>query len=155
MTTRRDFIKLSLIAGSALAIGFDFEAEETKPFQPNGWIRIDPDGTVQLTVGKSEMGQGVRTSLPMILADELDADWNSIKLVQASPSAQFTRLGTGGSFSLGGSWQPLRLAGAAARAMLVSAAAARLSVDPSTLRTEKGFVVHDTTRVPYGELTAA
>ena len=155
MTTRRDFIKLSLIAGSALAIGFDFEAEETKPFQPNGWIRIDPDGTVQLTVGKSEMGQGVRTSLPMILADELDADWNSIKLVQASPSAQFTRLGTGGSFSLGGSWQPLRLAGAAARAMLVSAAAARLGVDPSTLRTEKGFVVHDTTRVPYGELTAA
>ncbi|HJQ38849.1 MAG TPA: xanthine dehydrogenase family protein molybdopterin-binding subunit [Thermoanaerobaculia bacterium] len=155
MTTRRDFLKISLIAGSALAIGFDFEAEETKPFQPHGWIRIDPDGTVTLTVGKSEMGQGVRTSLPMILADELDADWNSIKLVQASPSAQFNRLGTGGSFSLGGSWLPLRQAGAAARAMLVSAAAARLGVDAATLRTEKGFVIHGNGRISYGELTTA
>lgn len=158
MTTRRDFIKLSLIAGTALAIGFDFEAqaeEAPKPFQPNGWIRIDPDGSIQLTVGKSEMGQGVRTSLPMILADELDADWNSVKLVQASPSAQFTRLGTGGSFSLGGSWMPLRQAGAAARAMLISAAAARLGVDAATLRTERGFVIHGDRRIGYGELTAA
>ena len=156
MTTRRDFIKLSLIAGSALAIGFDYEGQPVQPFQPNGWIRIDPDGTVTLTVGKSEMGQGVRTSLPMILAEELDADWASIKLVQASPSAEFTRLGTGGSFSLGGSWLPLRKAGAAARAMLLGAAAARWSADTTSLRTEKGFVVHpDGRRLGYGELTAA
>jgi isoquinoline 1-oxidoreductase beta subunit len=160
VTTRRDFIRLSLITGSALAIGFDFDlsAEEApKSFQPSGWIRIDPDGTVTLTVGKSEMGQGVRTSLPMILAEELDADWNTIKLVQASPSAQFTRLGTGGSFSLGGSWKPLRQVGAAARAMLIGAAAAQLSVEPASLRTERGFVVHAASgkRLGYGELTAA
>ena len=157
MTTRRDFIKLSVIAGSALAIGFDFDAAEAATsFQPNGWIRVDSDGTVTLTVGKSEMGQGVRTSLPMILADELDADWNSIRLVQASPSEQFQRLGTGGSFSLGGSWKPLRQAGAAARAMLISAAAARLSVEASSLRTERGFVIAQSgERIGYGELTAA
>ena len=157
MTTRREFIKLSLIAGSALAIGFDFDAEEAKSFQPNGWIRIEPDGTVTLTVGKSEMGQGVRTSLPMILADELDADWSSIRLAQASPSDQFPRLGTGGSFSLGGSWMPLRQAGAAARAMLITAAAARWNVAEGTLRTERGFVVHADSgrRIGYGELTGA
>ncbi len=77
--TRRDFLKVSLLAGSALTIGFRLDdtayaADPAAPFQPNGWVRIDRDGSVTVTVGKSEMGQGVRTSLPMILAEELDAD---------------------------------------------------------------------------------
>ena len=111
-TSRRDFLKLSLLAGSSLAIGFRFDdafaADPDAPFQPNGWVRVDRDGSVTITVGKSEMGQGVRTSLPMIVAEELDADWSSIRLEQASPDAQFTRLGTGGSFSVAGQWTPLR-----------------------------------------------
>jgi CO/xanthine dehydrogenase Mo-binding subunit len=162
VTTRRDFLKVSLLAGSALAIGFRFDdeaeaADAPARFQPNGWVRIEADGTVTLTVGKSEMGQGVRTSLPMILADELEADWSSIRIEQASPSTQFSRLGTGGSFSVAGSWTPLRKAGATAREMLISAAAARLVVDRASLRAELGFVIHDASerRVSYGELTAA
>lgn len=160
MTTRRDFLKVSLLAGSALAVGFHFDdasAGEAKPLQPNGWVRIDRDGTVTITVGKCEMGQGVRTSLPMILADELEADWSSVRLEQASPSAQFNRLGTGGSFSVQSMWMPLRQAGATAREMLLTAAAAHLSVDRTTLRAERGFVIHDASgrRVPFGELTTA
>ena len=88
MTTRRTFLKTATLSGAALVIGFDgrrlFAAGENG-FTPNGWVRIDPDGTVTLTIGKSEMGQGVRTALAMILADELGADWTRIKLVQASP----------------------------------------------------------------------
>ena len=102
-------------------------------FKPNGWIRIDEKGAVTLTIGKSEMGQGVRTSLAMILADELGADWSRISLVQAPPGPQFKNLGTGGSWSLGGSWKPLRQAGAAAREMLIAAAAARWNVEPRSL----------------------
>jgi CO/xanthine dehydrogenase Mo-binding subunit len=162
VTTRRDFLKVSLLAGTALTIAFRFDdeaqaAETPAPFLPNGWVRIEPDGKVIITVGKSEMGQGVRTSLPMILAEELDADWSSVRLDQASPSAQFNRLGTGGSFSVNSSWTPLRQAGATARSMLITAAATRLAVDRSTLRTERGFVTHDASnrRLSYGELTAA
>lgn len=155
--SRRDFLKLTALGGSALALGFAMPArgEERNAFAPNHWVRIDPDGTVSLTVGKVEMGQGVRTSLPMILAEELDADFARVKLVQGIPSATL-RLGTGGSFSVRALWTPLRNAGAAAREMLVAAAAARLAVDAASLRTEKGFVIHDATRrrLSYGELTA-
>ena len=117
---------------------------------------MDGDGSVTLTIGKSEMGQGVRTSLAMILADELEADWSRIKLVQASPGPDFKRLGTGGSFSLGGSWKTLRQAGAAAREMLITAAAARLQVDRATCSASKGEVVHAASkrRLKYSELVA-
>jgi isoquinoline 1-oxidoreductase subunit beta len=153
-TSRRDFLKLTAIGGTALALGFPVIADE--PFAPNVWVRIDPDGTVSLTVGKVEMGQGVRTALPMILAEELDADWETVRLVQGMPSASL-RLGTGGSYSVRALWTPLRTAGAAAREMLVAAAAARLAVDAALLRTEKGFVIHDATqrRLSYGELSSA
>lgn len=161
MTTRRAFLKVSLLAGSSFAIGFridDLFADEAKaPFQPNGWVRIDSDGAVTLTVGKSEMGQGVRTSLPMILADELEADWSAVRLEQATPGPGFERLGTGGSFSVRGSWLPLRQAGATAREMLVTAAAAKFAVDRKELRADRGFVIHDKSnrRVGYGALAAA
>ena len=161
MTTRRAFLKISLLAGSSFAIGFRFDdvfaADATAPFQPNAWVRIDPDGVVTVTVGKSEMGQGVRTSLPMILADELEAEWTSVRLEQATPGPQFDRLGTGGSHSVRSSWMPLRQAGATAREMLVTAAAAKLGVDRKDLRAERGFVIHDASkrRIGYGELVAA
>ena len=161
MTTRRQFLKTSALAGSALVIGVRWDGDlfaVEKPsavFAPNGWIRIEPSGKTILTIGKSEMGQGIRTSLAMILADELDADWSQIDLVQASPGPKFKRLGTGGSWSIGGSWTPLRTAAAAARAMLVEAAAARWAVDPSECTTANGAVSHGGKSLKYGELVEA
>src|SRR5256714_3956379 len=146
---RRTFLRSAALSGAALVIGFDsrrlFGADEKKdasPFKPNGWVRIDGDGKVTLTIGKSEMGQGVRTSLAMILADELGADWSRIKIVQASPSAEFKDLGTGGSGSMEDGW-PMRKAAAAARAMLTTAAATRWRVPPNECKTEHGAVMHE------------
>src|SRR5215471_7642875 len=135
ITSRRHFLKAATFGGASLLIGFDAsrllgatQNNASKWFAPNNWIRIDGDGVVTLTIGKCEMGQGVRTSLAMILAEELEADWTKIKLMQAKPSAD-SDLGTGGSDSIASSWKPLREAGAAAREMLVAAAAAHWNVD--------------------------
>jgi isoquinoline 1-oxidoreductase beta subunit len=158
MTTRRDFLKTAAASSAALVIGVRWDGDvfaATKPtaaFAPNVWLRIEATGKTLLTVGKSEMGQGVRTSLPMILADELDADWTKVELVQAQPSADFKRLGTGGSWSVGGSWKPLRQAAAAAREMLVAAAAAQWGVSAADCRTAKGAVTHGSKSLSYGAL---
>lgn len=156
MTTRREFLQVMAVSSGALVFGIRLEAlaEEsaTTPFRPNAWLRIEPDGWVVVQVGKSEMGQGVRTALPMMLADELDADLDRIRVEQASPGPDFTRLGTGGSGSCEGSWMPLRHAGAAARAMLAGAAAARWGVAPDACRTESGAVVHGEKRLAYSAL---
>lgn len=160
--TRRHFLKVAAATGCSLTVGFRLLGAESasdapsEPFNPNAWIRIDPDGQITLVVGKTEMGQGVRTTLPMILADELDADWKAVKLEQAMPGPDFQRLGTGGSGSTSGSWTPLRTAGAAARAMLISAAAAKWNVDPAACRTADSFVIHDGTgaKASYGSLVA-
>src|ERR1700686_1392069 len=147
MTTRRTFVKTAALGSASLVIGFDgrrlcgAERKEAAPFKPNGWVRIDADGTVTLTIGKSEMGQGVRTSLAMILADELEADWTRIKLVQARPSPG-SDLGTGGSDSMRSSWKPLRQAGAAAREMLAAAAASQWKVDRASCEASHGAIVH-------------
>jgi CO/xanthine dehydrogenase Mo-binding subunit len=160
MTTRREFLKTSALAGTALVVGVAWDGnlfavdKPSAAFAPNGWIRIEPDGKTILTIGKSEMGQGVRTSLAMILADELDADWSHIEFVQASPGPNFKRLGTGGSWSIGGSWTPLRNAAAAARAMLVAAAATRWGVAAADCTTANGVVTHGATSLKYGELVA-
>ncbi len=157
-TTRRDFLRLTAVSGTALLLGIETRAQGTKqPWRPNAWLRVDPDGTVTLISGKQEMGQGVRTSLPMILADELDADWSKVRIEQAQPGPEYPRLGTGGSGSVYGAWRVLRPAAATARMMLVSAAAARLGVDAAALRTENSFVIHDASsrRLAYGELAEA
>jgi len=163
ITSRRAFLKTAALGGASLVVAFDGKRllgaekkEATGQFKPNGWVRVGADGTVTLTIGKSEMGQGVRTSLAMILAEELEADWSRIKLVQASPGPEFKRLGTGGSFSLGGSWKTLRQAGAAAREMLITAAAARWKVDRATCAAIKSEVVHTASkrRFKYSELVA-
>jgi len=157
MTTRRDFLKIAAFSGGALMIGFDWEAQPAvASFKPNAWIAIQPDGTVVLMVGKTEMGQGVRTSLPMILADELDVDFSKVRIVQASPSPDFPRLGTGGSWSIGGSWTSLRTAGAAAREMLIAAAAAKWGVEAAACASRQGAVVHQASgrSAAYGTLIA-
>ncbi|MFL6521137.1 MAG: molybdopterin cofactor-binding domain-containing protein [Chthoniobacterales bacterium] len=161
IASRRAFLKTAALSGAALVIGFDnrrvFGAEknDAAPFKPNGWVRIDGDGAVTLTISKSEMGQGVRTSLAMILADELGADWSRIKIIQASPGAEFSDLGTGGSGSMEDGWV-MRRAAAAARAMLTTAAASQWKVSPNECKTGHGAVVHGASnrRLEFGELVA-
>jgi isoquinoline 1-oxidoreductase beta subunit len=162
ISSRRTFLKTAALGGAALVVRFDhlglIAAENNdggNEFKPNSWIRIDPDETVTLTIGKSEMGQGVRTSLAMLLAEELEADWTRIKLVQAKPSER-SDLGTGGSDSIRSGWKPLRQAGAAAREMLITAAATRWKIDRAELTASNGAVVHAQSgrRATYGNLAA-
>lgn len=158
---RRDFVKLGALAGAGLVIGIRLPEARgaAAPLQPNAFLRVDPDGQVTIWLGRADMGQGVRTALPMIVADELDADWARVTVLQANahPSA-FGRMMTVGSTSVrNGSWMPLRNAGAAAREMLVAAAAARLGVPASQLTTGGHAVHHHASRrmVGYGELAEA
>ncbi|MBI4429935.1 MAG: xanthine dehydrogenase family protein molybdopterin-binding subunit [Ignavibacteriales bacterium] len=161
---RRDFLKVSSVAGSGLVLGFYLPSKENEmlvgpaaDFSPNAFVKINPSGTVTISVAKSEMGQGVRTSLPMIVAEELDADWTKVRIEQAD--AHPTKYGsqsTGGSFSVRGSWQMLRQAGATAREMLLSAAAQSWNVQKTSCRAEKGFVVHSSgKKLSYGQLADA
>ncbi len=158
---RRRFIKVSGTAGAGLVIGFALPSpllraaqEAQQPFTPNAWLSIDPEGQVTIWVAKSEMGQGVLTSLPMIVADELGADWGRVKIQQALADPKYGSMTTGGSASIRRSFAPLREAGAAARMMLVAAAAKAWGAEPSACRAESGEVLHVPTgrRVSYGEL---
>jgi isoquinoline 1-oxidoreductase beta subunit len=135
-------------------------AQSVPSFTLNPYLRIGTDGRMVIVVGKSEMGQGVYSSLPMLVAEELEVDWSRIS-VEAAPVAQeyyHARWGviqaTGGSTSVSSEWERLRRAGASARMMLVQAAAETWKVDPKTCRAEEGFVTHGPTnrRLSYGEL---
>jgi isoquinoline 1-oxidoreductase beta subunit len=163
---RREFLKKSAAGGAGLVIGFylpkkseALAAPESGPVAVNAWVRIAPDDTVTILIDKSEMGQGIVTSLAQLLAEELELDWKKIKTEFAPAAPQyfnpvFGLQGTGGSTSIRGSWGPLTKAGAAAREMLIAAAAQRWSVDASTCRAENGGVVHAATkrRLGYGAL---
>jgi isoquinoline 1-oxidoreductase beta subunit len=162
--SRRDFLKLTEAAGVGLVLGCYVPhgrgaaaQSPADPFQPNAFVAIAPDGTTTIWVPKSEMGQGVQTALPMIVAEELEADWTTVRVVQADLDKKYGDQTTGSSESVRGSYQPLRQTGAAARAMLIAAAAQRWSVDPTTCRAEKGTVVHASSqrRLGFGELAAA
>src|SRR5438034_8984103 len=128
------------------------------PCAPNAWVRIGTDGIVTLTIDKSEMGQGAQTGLAMILAEELDADWSTIRLgpMPENPAGWSRTMRTGGSNAIRSSWEPLRKAGATARDMLVTAAAQAWKVDRTTCRAERGAVIHVPTgrRLTYGMLAA-
>jgi isoquinoline 1-oxidoreductase beta subunit len=161
---RREFIKVGTLAGGGLLLAIyapTVKAHNSAalPFQPNAFLRIDPSGEITITVARSDMGQGVRTALPMIIAEELDADWNSVRVMQADAHPnQYGRMMTVGSSSVrNGAWLPLRKAGAAAREMLVAAAAARWGVSAGDLRTESGRVLHAASArsASYGELAEA
>ncbi len=160
-TSRRQFLRTTAAGGAALAVlRIPLRALPATPparFAPNQWIRIDASGRVTAVVARSEMGQGVRTSLAMILAEELGADWKTIAVEQASPSAEYTDMSTGGSDSVASGWTPLRTAGAAAREMLVAAAAKAWGVPAGECRTERGAVVHaaSSRSAAFGTLVAA
>lgn len=164
---RRDFLKKGAAGGAALVIGFHLPSrafaagaadQEKKPVNPlNAWVRIAPDNQVTLILGKSEMGQGVMTSLPMILAEELSLNWKQVRVEQAPTNPAIYELGTGGSGSVAGSWLPLRQAGAAAREMLITAAAQQWNVDRDTCKVRDGGVLHGARKqfLTYGELAPA
>lgn len=160
MTRRRGFLKAAMGAGAGLVIPIALprvalaEGPATA-FRPSVWLAIDSEGIVTVTLARVEMGQGVRTALPMILADELDVELSRVRLVHASPGPDFDDLGTGGSDSVMYHWRRLRTAGAAAREMLVATAAETWHVAPTTCRTRQGFVVHEASgrKLGYGDLT--
>jgi isoquinoline 1-oxidoreductase subunit beta len=159
---RRDFLRLAAGGGAGLWLGLHLPsraaAAEPTALQPDAWLRVDPSGAVTVFLAKSEMGQGTFTGMAVLLAEELEADWKSVRVVQADADAKaFGNMITGGSRSVRGLFEPLRKAGAAAREMLIGAAARRWKVDRATCRAEQGAVVHGPTgrRLGYGALAAA
>lgn len=159
--SRREFLKQTAGSAAGLVIAFYFplagSAAETNPFSPNAFIRIAPDDLVTILINKSEMGQGVYTSLSMIAAEELDADWTRVRAESApvAPEYNHTLYGTqmtGGSTSILSSYAQLRKAGAVARSMLIAAAAASWGVPASACKTENGTVVCGPHRASYGQL---
>jgi len=166
---RRSFIKSSTLAATGLIIGFTYDpqkslAAKTRIKNDLGlWIRISSDDTITLIVPSSEMGQGVNTSLPMIIAEELDANWESIRTETAPANSDYKNpegFGpqiTGGSNSVKGFWDLLQETGAAAREMLISAAAQRWNVPIEECDTKLGDVIHKNTnkKISYGKLAVA
>ena len=164
-TSRRMFLQAAAVSGGALLLGFRIQSVRAKDVDlaPNAFIRIDSRGATTLVMPQVEMGQGVYTSIPMILGEELDVDWQQVKLEHAPPSDKlygnpfFGLQVTGNSNSIRAFWTPLRKAGASVRAMLVEAAARQFNVPASDCRTEGGAVIHAATgrRLGYGDLVAA
>ncbi len=171
--SRRAFVKAGAAAGGGLFLSFNLPAPVrravaagTAPattFAPNAFIRIDRDGGVTLIMHKVEMGQGTYTSMPMLLAEELEVDLAQVRLEHAPANDAlyaeplFGVQETGGSTSVRGNWEPLRRAGATARTMLVAAAARTWKVDPSSCNAAQGEVIHRASgrRISYGALVDA
>lgn len=167
---RRAFLKVSAAAGGGLLISLylpEFDSSKQTQaapatFAPNAFVRIGTDESVTVIVNKSEMGQGVYTSLPMLLAEELEADWSKIKVESAPVDAAYnhTSFGiqmTGGSTSTASEWERFRKAGATARVMLIAAAAQNWQVEPQSCRAENGYVMHPASgrRASFGSLADA
>jgi isoquinoline 1-oxidoreductase beta subunit len=157
--SRRDFVKLTSAASAGLVLGLQLprsaRAAEGAPNSLGTFVEVGTDGIVTIYVSKSDMGQGVRTTMPMIVAEEMDANWKNVRIRQADLDKKYGRMGTGGSSSVRTMWTPLRQAGAAARAMLVSAAAAKWSVDPKEITVSNGVVAHGAKKATFGELAEA
>lgn len=166
-TSRRDFLKTSTLATGGLIMGFALPGAKVEVqaagtvYTPNAWVHIADNNTITLISARSEMGQGVYTSMPMLIAEELNVDIQQIKVAIAPPAAVYVNalLGaqiTGGSTSVRDGWEKLRVGGAQVREMLISAAADKWKVDRSTLRAENGMVLGAKgKKASYGSLAAA
>src|SRR5262249_3905686 len=165
--SRRGFLAASAAAGGGLMLSLSLplgrsEAAISQDFAPNAFIRVDNDGQVVLTMPYVEMGQGTYTSIPMLIAEELEVSLKQVRLEHAPPNEKLYAnplLGvqaTGNSNAMRGAWKPLRQAGATARTMLVNAAAKRWGVDAKDCSARDGEVTHAQTgrRLKYGELAA-
>src|SRR5277367_322457 len=163
--SRRGFLHGALISGvfvlSARFVSQPLWAAEGEappaPFEPGLWMSIASDGTVTIVAHRSEMGCGSRTALPLVVADELDADWSKVKIEQAIGDPKYGEQDTDGSHSVRSSFDLMRQVGATGRVMLISAAAAQWGVSPKDCATEPHFVVHRASgrKLGYGEVAAA
>ena len=166
---RRQFLRVSALAGGGVLLATYIEPvanasarlagapKTAADFQPNAFIRITPDGSITIIAKNPEVGQGVKTMLSMIIADELDADWSKVKVEQAPlDTVKFQRQFAGGSTATPVNWMPMRKVGAAARAVLVTAAAQTWNVPESELTTSASTVIHQSSnrKASYGELSA-
>jgi isoquinoline 1-oxidoreductase subunit beta len=160
---RRTFIRVAAGTTGALAVGVlttrDVARAARRAAPPSvlsAFVEIAEDGTVRIIAKNPEIGSGVKTSLPILIAEELDVDWSTVRVVQADFAAKYGDQFTGGSSAIWDHFTPLRQAGAAARALLITAAANRWSVNADTCSTERGTVIHVSSgrRLPYGELAA-
>ncbi|MFD2999540.1 molybdopterin cofactor-binding domain-containing protein [Pontibacter toksunensis] len=165
---RRNFMKLAATASGGLFLGFSWTSSVASALEVvsdtaiaagkiefNSFMALSPDGIVTIFSPNPELGQNIKTSFPMVVAEELDADWTKVKVVQAPlDTKKFERQLTGGSGAVPHSWERLRKAGATARHMLMEAAAKRWKVPASSLTTENGMVVHAASgrKLSYGEL---
>ncbi len=168
--SRRGFLKAGAAAGGGLVLGFFVPAggrmaqaqpRQAKVYAPNAFLRVAPDNTVTVLVNRLEFGQGVHTALPMLIAEELDADWATVRgeLAPAGEEFKDPAFGiqmTGGSGSVARSYNQYREIGARARAMLIAAAAEQWKLDPAQLTTAQGFVIGPNgQKASYGELADA
>ena len=165
---RRSFLKTGLAGATGLLVGFylpgrrEVLADGAEPTVLNAFINVSPNEKITILISKSEMGQGVVTSLSMLAAEELECDWKQIR-TEFAPAAKvyfdpvFGMQGTGGSQSVHSGWVPMRTAGATAREMLIAAAAQKWGVDASECHAENGAVIHTATkrRLTYGSVAEA
>ena len=159
---RRAFLKSSALSGGGLLISFSFfskasaqAAPGTQPIELNGFVKILPDNRIQIMSPNPEGGQGVKTSMPMIVAEELDVDWKQVEVIQADlDTKHFTRQFIGGSQAIHQGWKPLRTAGATARQLLREAAALQWNVPTSEISTEAGVLSHSASgkSATYGQM---
>ena len=165
LLSRRSFFELSALAGGGFLLGLsrlmpEIASAQRPPDQilsPSAFVRIGADGVITIIAKSAEIGQGVRTSLPMIIAEELDADWSQVQIEQADlDSDRYGSQGAGGSMTTPTSWTPMRQVGAGARAMLVSAAANRWKVPEAEITTARSRLTHGPSKrtLSYGDVAA-
>jgi isoquinoline 1-oxidoreductase beta subunit len=157
--TRRSFLHVSAVSGGAMMLGL-YVSEPQKalgqkppappPFDAKAFVKITPDGTVTLISRNPEIGQGVKNMLPMLIAEELEVDWKTIKVQQADFAAEYGLQTTGGSRAASNNWIPMRQVGAAAREMLIAAAAKKWGVPPSECFASNGRIYHRPTDRYFG-----
>ena len=155
--SRRDFLGKIVSAGALVLAAPLFSEVAGKTWQPSVYLAIEPDGSVKIVAHRSEMGTGCRTALPKIVADELEADWQRVRVIQAPADARYGSQNTDGSCSVRDFYDPLRAAGASARNMLEQAAASQWGVPVADCQGQNHFVVHAKSgrKLAYGVLVAA
>jgi isoquinoline 1-oxidoreductase beta subunit len=163
---RRSFLRVSALAGGGFVLAtyfeplaaFEQQGRQAPPLDPNAFVSIDSNGIATITAKNPEIGQGVKVMLPMMIAEELDIDWKDVRIVQADlNTAKYGGQSAGGSFATPSNWEPMRRVGAAARHMIIAAAAQSWGVPAAEITTVAGKVHHSNSKRTggYGEFASA